>query len=113
MSFQETLSTLPPVDHLARLELRRDPAGPVVAVIENRPGQAGSLRVYHAVAGESGVLDAAAAERALALYGEYTEEARQRPGSHPNIDRLFEIIANGECLHIQSVEAPQDGSKQQ
>ncbi|MDP3288556.1 MAG: DUF2322 family protein, partial [Methyloversatilis sp.] len=49
MSFAETLKTLPGVSHLAALQLI-DAAGELVATIENKPGQAGSLAVYNHLA---------------------------------------------------------------
>ena len=44
MAFADKLKTLPGVSHLAALQLI-DAAGEVVATIENKPGQAGSLAV--------------------------------------------------------------------
>ena len=38
---------------------------------------------------------AAAAEEGLRLYAEHSADARAHPGKHPNIDRLFDIIAQG------------------
>lgn len=97
MTFSEVLATLPPVAHLAALELY---AGEVPAGrIDNRPGQAGSLAVYHAVAVD-GCIDAAAAQRALELYAEHTADAERHPGKHPNIDRLRQLIARDERLRV-------------
>lgn len=104
MTFADTLATLPPVDHLARIELLRD--GTVIAVIENRPGQAGSLRVYHALLQRHGRIDAAAAQEGLGLYAEHTADARTHPGKHPNIDRLFEIVAGAAPLDMRTEEQP-------
>lgn len=89
MTFAETLKTLPPVAHLAALQLQ-DAQGKVLATIENKPGQAGSLAVYHALAQRhGGAVTPAAAAEGLALYGEHTADARAFPGKHPNIDRLL------------------------
>ena len=93
-TFAEHLRQLPPVTHLAALELI-DANGQVVANIENKPGKAGSLAVYHALAAKHGGINRAAAEEGLVLFAEHTEAARQHPGSHPNIDRLFDIVASG------------------
>ena len=46
MAFADKLKTLPGVSHLAALQLI-NAAGEVVATIENKPGQAGSLAVYN------------------------------------------------------------------
>ena len=102
MSFTENLASLPPAGHLAALELfeHGEPAGR----IENRPGQAGSLRIYHAVA-VNGRIDAEAARRALGLYGEHLADAEANPGRHPNIDRLLALIGRNSVLVIRPVPA--------
>jgi len=98
MAFADTLRELPPVTHLAALELL-DAAGAVVARIENKPGQAGSLAVYAALAARhGGAITPAAAAEGLQLYAEHTADARQHPGKHPNIDRLL-AWAEGAASH--------------
>ena len=104
MAFADNLQQLPPVTHLVELQLI-DAAGAVVATIENKPGKAGSLAVYHALAAQHGSITVAAAQEGLALFAEHTESARQHPGSHPNIDRLFEVIASGQALSVKTVAA--------
>src|SRR6218665_1961923 len=91
MAFADNLKALPPVAHLAALELL-DAAGTVVARIENKPGQAGSLAVYAALATKHGAINVAAAEEALQIYAEHTLDAQANPGKHPNIDRLIELV---------------------
>jgi hypothetical protein len=100
MAFADNLRDLPAIDHLAALHLLDD-AGLVVATIPNQPGKAGSLKLYAALAARHGAIDAAAAEEGLRLFAEHTEDARQHPGSHPNIDRLFEVIATGKPLGVR------------
>lgn len=104
MTFANNLAQLPPVAHLAGLHLL-DAAGNVVATIENKPGKAGSLAVYAALATRHGCINAAAAEEGLQLFAEHTETARTHPGSHPNIDRLLEVIATGQALAVKLVAA--------
>jgi len=53
MNFTERLKTLPATHHLAALQLL-DAHGAVLATIENRPGQTGSLAVYAALAAMHG-----------------------------------------------------------
>ena len=53
MAFADNLNTLPSVAHLSAIELL-DAAGSVVARVENKPGQAGSLKVYAALAAKHG-----------------------------------------------------------
>ena len=103
-TFAEHLRQLPSVAHLAELQLI-DAAGGLTATIENKPGKAGSLAVYHALAAKHGSINAAAAQEGLTLFAEHTESARQHPGSHPNIDRLFEVIASGQGYTVRLVQA--------
>ena len=103
-NFVANLATLPSTEHIARLELH-DADGHCIAVIENRPGSAGSVAVYHAVSRPDGLLDRAAAEQALTLYAEHTVDARTHPGKHPNIDRLFELIDADAVFQVHIVAA--------
>ncbi len=104
MSFSDNLKQLPSVAHLSAVQLQND-TGAVVATIENKPGQAGSLAVYAALAQRHGGINAAAAEEGLAIYAEHTADARAFPGKHPNIDRLLEVIASGQTLSVHLVPA--------
>ncbi|MBE9610255.1 DUF2322 family protein [Chitinilyticum piscinae] len=90
-NFAENLASLPAIDHLDALELLHGDT--VQARMENKQGQAGSLRVYHALYQEFGCINAVAADKGLRLYAEHTEDARANPGKHPNIDRLFAVDA--------------------
>lgn len=101
-TFKDNLAQLPPIDGIKRIDLV-GAAGAVVASIENQPGKQGSLAVYHYLAQAFGTLDAAAAEHGLALFAEHTGDARERPGAHPNVDRLLVIAAGGEALGIAVV----------
>ncbi len=103
-SFKDNLQQLPPIDGVQRIDLV-DSAGAVVASIENQPGKQGSLAVYQYLHQSFGTLDAAAAEHGLAVFGEHTPDARNRPGAHPNIDRLLAIVAGGEPLAIEVIPA--------
>ncbi len=100
MAFADQLKQLPPITHLAGLDLL-DAHGATVAQIDNRPGQSGSVAVYAALAQRFGTLDAAAATEGLALYAEHTDDARLHPGKHPNIDRLLAIVAGGAPLTVR------------
>ena len=104
MAFADNLRDLPAIDHLTALHLL-DEAGQVVATIPNQPGKAGSLKLYAALAARHGAIDVAAAEEGLRLFAEHTEDARQHPGSHPNIDRLFEVIESGKPLGVRLEQA--------
>ncbi|HSC80606.1 MAG TPA: DUF2322 family protein [Chitinolyticbacter sp.] len=103
MTFAETLATLPTIDHLAALELLDGET--IIARIENKPGQAGSVRLYHALYQEFGAIDAVAADRGLVLYREHTADAIAYPGKHPNIDRLTDIKAAGKAYAVRLIAA--------
>ncbi|AKU13664.1 hypothetical protein AzCIB_3771 [Azoarcus sp. CIB] len=104
MAFADNLKQLPKVSHLAALNLL-DAAGAVIATIENKPGQAGSVAVYNHLAQLYGSISAEAAKKGLDLYAEHAEDARQNPGKHPNIDRLIGIIERGDVLRVKQVFA--------
>ncbi len=91
MQFSEVLASLPSIDHVSAIELfsSEDQTTPV-ARIENKPGSAGSVRVYHALIAEFDAINVAAAEKGLTLYAEHTADALAFPGKHPNIDRLIQ-----------------------
>ena len=101
-SFAENLKQLPSVDDLQALELYGDGYEPE-AVIENAPGSQGSLAVYYHVAVQHGGLTPKAAQEALELFAEHTDDARAKPGAHPNIDRLFRIIEQDLFYSVKAV----------
>lgn len=101
-TFKDNLAQLPPIDGVARIDLV-DAEGAVVASIENQPGKQGSLAVYRYLQQAFGTLDKPAAEHGLAVFGEHTADARERPGVHPNVDRLLEIAQGGAPLRIEVI----------
>lgn len=98
-TFKDNLQQLPSIDGVQRIDLTDD-AGNVVASIENQPGKQGSLAVYAYLAQCFGTLDAKAAEHGLIVFAEHTADARNRPGAHPNVDRLLAIAAGEAPLNI-------------
>ncbi|MFT6089087.1 MAG: hypothetical protein ACI80I_003317 [Akkermansiaceae bacterium] len=104
VSFKENLQLLPSIEYLARIDLV-DQAGTLVASIENAPGKQGSLVVYQYLQHSFGTLDTNAAAHGLDVFAEHTADAKNRPGAHPNVDRLLEIVDGGSPLEIQLVEA--------
>ncbi|WP_345816104.1 DUF2322 family protein [Paraburkholderia sp. PREW-6R] len=100
--FKDNLAQLPAIDGIERVDLI-DGQGAVVATIENKPGKQGSVAVYHYLQQTFGKLDASAAKHGLAVFAEHTADARNRPGAHPNVDRLLDIAANGQALSIHVV----------
>lgn len=101
-SFKDNLSLLPSIDGVARVELV-DAAGVVIASIENQPGKQGSLAVYQYLQQTFRVLNAKAAAHGLEVFAEHTADAKSRPGAHPNIDRLLEIVNGAAPLTIQVI----------
>ncbi|MGB4467370.1 MAG: DUF2322 family protein [Azovibrio sp.] len=104
MSFAENLKKLPGISHLAALQLL-DGEGQEVALIENKPGSAGSVAVYNHLAQTYGSITQEAAKKGLEIYAEHGEDARQNPGKHPNIDRLLKIEAGSPALRVKHVFA--------
>ena len=104
MAFADKLKTLPGVSHLASIQLT-NAAGEVVATIENKPGQAGSLVVYNHLGQIHGAITPEAATQGIEIYAEHSEDARLNPGKHPNIDRLIGLVERGETLRVKHVFA--------
>lgn len=107
-SFAVLLKGLPKVSHIESITLT-DAAGNQVGVIENKPGQAGSLAVYNHLAQTCGAITPEAAARGLEIFAEHTEDARAHPGKHPNIDRLFEVLKGGGTLRVKHRYATDPG----
>lgn len=104
MTFADNLKTLPSIAHIAELQLIDD-TGNTAATIPNAPGKAGSVTVYNALATKHGSINVAAAEEGLQIFAEHTEDAKARPGAHPNIDRLLDVIATGKGYAVKVVAA--------
>ena len=104
MAFADKLKALPGVSHLASIQLINT-TGDVVATIENKPGQAGSLAVYNHLAQIHGAITPEAAAQGVEIYSEHSEDARLNPGKHPNIDRLIGLVERGETLRVKHVFA--------
>lgn len=108
MALADNLKQLPRISHLKAIQLL-DSDSAVVATIENKPGQAGSLAVYNHLGQIYGAITVEAARKGLDLYAEHTDDARQNPGKHPNIDRLLALAADGkELLRVKHVFATGD-----
>ena len=105
MNFADRLKQLPSSSHLAALHLLAAD-GQVLATIENKPGQTGSLVVYAALAAlYGGNITPAAASLGLEWYAEHVADARAFPGKHPNIDRLLAWAAGEKTYDVQQVAA--------
>jgi hypothetical protein len=102
MAFADNLKQLPKVSHLSALQLF-DGAGNIVATIENKPGQAGSLALYNHLAQLYGAITVEAAKKGLELYAEHAADAHAHPGKHPNIDRLVTLVTAGGQLRVKQI----------
>lgn len=100
MSFADNLKQLPKISHLAAIDLL-DGEGTVVASIENKPGQTGSLAVYNHLGQIYGAITAEAAKKGLDIFAEHTADARAHPGKHPNIDRLIAFETGADTLRVK------------
>ena len=105
MNFAARLKQLPATTHLAALHLL-NADGKAIATIENKPGQAGSVAVYAALAAlYGGSITPAAASLGLEWYAEHTADALAFPGKHPNIDRLLAWAQGTDSYKVQSIAA--------
>lgn len=104
MAFADNLKDLPPTTNLAGLSLL-DEQGTLVATIDNKPGSAGSVAVYAALALRYGAITVEAAHEGLNLYAEHTADARSHPGKHPNIDRLLQLVERGGRFEVKLLPA--------
>lgn len=103
-SFKDNLAQLPSIEGVARIDLI-DQSGTVVASIPNEAGKQGSLAVYQYLEHCFGAVTSEAAEHGVAVFGEHSADAKARPGAHPNIDRLLEVLANGQTLKVAVIPA--------
>jgi len=99
-TFKENLQLLPAIDGVKRIDLI-DPAGATFASVENQPGKQGSLAVFQYLYQTFGTINAEAAAHGVMVFAEHTQDAKNRPGAHPNIDLLLDIIAGGAPLDIK------------
>ncbi|MEO8418050.1 MAG: DUF2322 family protein [Methylophilaceae bacterium] len=103
-TFAENISTFVNVDHLQRIELTHAD-GRIAGILENKQGSQGSLKLYHHLWKKWGCINADAAKEGLALYAEHTEDAKNHPGKHPNIDRLLSVIEHNASLSVKIIAA--------
>lgn len=101
--FTDILPTLESAEHIQTITLF-NPDGSKAGKIQNKPGSAGSVRVYHHLWKKHGAIDVAAAKEGLKIYAEHTEDAENNPEKHPNIDRLLEVISTQRTLRVEITE---------
>jgi len=101
MGFADNLKKMPGIAHIEAIRLLDGEE--VVATIEHKSGQVGSLALYNHLAQTYGAITPEAARAGLELYAEHTEEARANPGKHPHVDRLLELAEGGRTLRVKHV----------
>ena len=100
MGFADNIKQLPGIAHLAAIQLL-DLDGAVVATIENKHGQTGSLVLYNHLGQTFGAITPEAAKKGLELYAEHVADAQAHPGKHPNIDRLLAMVPDSVTLRVK------------
>ena len=105
MNFAARLKQLPAATHLDAMQMLGSD-GQLIATIENKPGQTGSLVVYAALAAlYGGSITPAAASLGLDWYAEHTADALAFPGKHPNIDRLLAWAQGTDTYRVLTIAA--------
>jgi hypothetical protein len=103
-NFKEVLEAMPSIESVQAIELFHAKEKTPYAVIPNAPGKQGSLKIYLGLYEKFGQqLDSVSAEQGLLWFAEHTADARAKPGAHPNIDRLFEVIAQNRTDAIKII----------
>ena len=100
--FSDVLLTLDNTDHVKRIELYYE-NGSAAGVIDNKPGNQGSVKVFHHLYKMYGGITLDAAVEGLSLYAEHTEDAENCPGKHPNVDKLINVLENEEPLTVNVI----------
>jgi len=87
-SFEENVNSLRSAKHIERIDIIKN--GEIIGEIKCDIMKKGSLRIFaHLVDFHNGSIHFENAQEGLKLYAEMTEDARQNPGKHPNIDILL------------------------
>ncbi|AWX15745.1 hypothetical protein CEP48_05965 [Mergibacter septicus] len=104
MNFQAVLATLPTIDGISQIEVLNGEQ--VIHRIFAVEGKLGSLKVYNALAQQfDAELTVTAAEQGLAWFAEHTQDAKENPGKHPNIDFLLNLIAHNQAFKLRVIRA--------
>jgi len=101
-SFKQVLNVLPDIEHIDKINLY-DLNDNLVDAIENMQGTQGSLKVYFYLYKNFKEINLAAAQKGLELFSEHTAEAKKNPRSHPNIDRLINIVKTNDALRVETI----------
>jgi hypothetical protein len=102
-NFKDVLETLEDASHVKRIDLF-DQDNNLKGSILSKPGTSGSIRVYHHLWKNFGIIDVNAAIEGIELFSEHVKAAENHPGRHPNIDRLLQIIEDESVLTIKIIK---------
>ena len=95
---------LPSSDAIDYLELHwsgKENDATVIERLENIPGKHASVRIYHALSRlNQGKIGAQEAKEGIRLYGDYIDDEKREPNSHPNIRKLIEIVENSGHMQV-------------
>lgn len=92
--FGEGFDQLADTFHIKTLTLENCVTGKKVS-IDNVPGKQASVKILYAIAKDNMFrITAKEAETGIKLYGDYTREELDSPGSHPNIRLLLDILTS-------------------
>ena len=73
-------------------------------IIQNMKGKEASLQIYAAITSNDGYISPAGSKKGLAVYGNsLRNEAKERPGSHPEIVRLEKIARSKQAVRCDIV----------
>ncbi|KAL6753699.1 hypothetical protein V8C86DRAFT_2721165 [Haematococcus lacustris] len=87
---RENVAFLPGIEHVRAIRIPR-----LSIEIPNVEGKKASVAIYNHLAQKyNGKLSEAAASEGLQLYAEVVEDAKNRPGAHPNIDLLLRVLSS-------------------
>lgn len=100
MGFIENLNELKNIKNVKQVTLLKNEK--VFATIPNAEGKKGSLKVYsNLINFKDGIIDAKKANKGLDIFAEYVKDAKNTPGSHPNIDYLLDVIETGKEIKVK------------
>ena len=101
-SFKQVLNNLPDIEQIKKINLY-DQNDNLVDAIVNMQETQGSLKVYFYLYENFKEINLSAAQKGLELFSEHTAEAKKNPGSHPNIDRLINIVTTNDTLRVETI----------
>lgn len=92
LQFGKNFSQLPDTDHVSVIELNSSDSEKY-HLIENIPGKQASVKIFYGISQANGYqITAHVARLGLEMFGEYVQEEKQTPNSHPNIRLLIDTI---------------------